>query len=76
MTLGNACCHSAQNPSSYLLLYKTLQIEIYTTVILFVVLYGCEAWPLTLMEELRVRAFLNGVLRRVFGQKRDGMTEG
>jgi hypothetical protein len=32
---------------------------------------GCEAWPLTLREERRVRVFENRILRRIFGAKRD-----
>ena len=36
-----------------------------------VVLYGCEAWSLTLREECRVRVFENSILRRIFGPKRD-----
>ena len=39
-----------------------------------VVLYGCEAWSLTLREERRLRVFENRVLRRVFGPKRDEVT--
>jgi len=39
-----------------------------------VVLYGCETWSLTLREELRLRVFENGVLRRIFGPKRDEVT--
>jgi hypothetical protein len=38
------------------------------------VLYGCETWLLTLKEECRLRVFDNGVLRRVFGPKRDEVT--
>ena len=34
-------------------------------------LYGCEAWSLSLKEECRVRVFENRILRRVFGPKRD-----
>jgi hypothetical protein len=37
---GNACYHSVQNLSSGLI--KKLKIKIYKTVILPVVLYGCE----------------------------------
>jgi len=48
-----------------------LKIKIYRTIILPVVLYGCETWSLTLREELRLRVFDNRVLRRVFGPKRD-----
>ena len=39
---GNACCHSVQNLVSFSLLSKNLRIEIYRTIILPVVLYGCE----------------------------------
>ena len=41
------------------------------TVILPVVLFGWEAWSLTLREERRLRAFENRILRRIFGPKRD-----
>ena len=63
-----------QNRLSSSLLSKNLKIKIYRTVILLVVLYGCETWSLTLREERRLRAFENRVLRRVFGPKRDEVT--
>jgi hypothetical protein len=44
--------------------------------ILRVVLYGCEAWSLTLRGEHRNRAFANRVLRRIFGTKRDEIIGG
>ena len=50
------------------------QIKIHRTIILPVVLYGCETWSLTLREERRLRVFENRVLRRVFGPKRDEVT--
>jgi len=56
------------------LLSKKLKIMIYRTIILPVVLYGCEIWLLTLREERRLRVFENRVLRRVFGPKRDKVT--
>ena len=56
-------------PSS--LLSKNVKIKIYRTIILSVVLYGCETWSLTKREESRLRAFENRVLRRIFGSKRD-----
>jgi hypothetical protein len=56
------------------LLSKNLKIKIYRTIILSVVLYGCETWSLTLREERRLRVFENTVLRRVFGPKRDEVT--
>jgi len=56
------------------LLSKKLKINIYTIIILPVVLYGCETWLLTLREECRLRVFENRVLRRIFGPKRDEVT--
>jgi hypothetical protein len=50
---------------------KNLKFKIYKTVILPVVLYGCETWSLTLREEHRLRVFENRVLRRIFGPKRE-----
>jgi hypothetical protein len=52
--------------------YKNLKIKIYRTVILPVVLYGCETRSLTLREEHRLRVFENRVLRKIFGPKREG----
>jgi hypothetical protein len=60
-----------QNILSSSLLSKNLKIKIYRTIILSVVLYGCETWSLTLGEERRLRVFENRVLRKVFGPKRD-----
>jgi len=56
------------------LLSKNLNIKRYRTIILPVVLYGCETWSLTLREEHRLRVFENRVLRRIFGPKRDKVT--
>jgi hypothetical protein len=50
--------------------------KIYKTIILPVVLYGCETWSLSLREEHRLRVFENRVLRSIFGPKRDEVTEG
>ena len=50
------------------------KIKINRTIILPVVLYGCETWSLTLREERRLRVFENRVLRRVFWPKRDEVT--
>jgi hypothetical protein len=69
--LGNACYHSVQNLLSSCLLSRNLKIKIYKTIILPVVLYGCETWSLTLREEHRLRLFENMVLRRIFGLERD-----
>ena len=56
------------------LISKNLKIKIYRTLILPVVLYGCEIWSLALREERRLRVFENGVLRRIFGPKKDEVT--
>jgi len=56
------------------LLSKNIKIKIYSTIILPVVLYGCDTWSLTLGEERRLRMFENRVLRRIFEPKRDKVT--
>jgi hypothetical protein len=55
-------------------LFKSVNIGIYKTTILPVVLYGCEIWSLTLREEHRLRVFENRVLRRISGPRRDEVT--
>jgi len=44
---------------------------VFRTIILLVVLYGCETWSLTLREERKLRVFENMVLRRIFGPSWD-----
>jgi hypothetical protein len=63
-----------QNLFSSRLLSKNLKIKIYRTIILPVVLYGCETWSLTLREERKLTVFENMVLRRIFGPRRDEVT--
>jgi hypothetical protein len=63
---GNACYHSVQNLLSSRLLPKSVEIRIYKTIILPVVLYGCETWSQTLREEHKLGVFENRVLR-IFG---------
>ena len=65
-----------QNLLSSRMLSKNLKIKIYGTIILPVVLYGCEAWSLTLREERKLRVFENMVLRRIFGTRRDDVIGG
>jgi hypothetical protein len=57
-------------------LSKNVKVRIYKTIILPVVLYGCETWYLTVREEHKLRVLDNRVLRRIFGPKRDGVTGG
>jgi hypothetical protein len=57
-------------------IFVNVKIRKYRTIILPVVLYGCESWSLTLREEHRLRVFENRVLRRIFVQKWDEVTGG
>jgi hypothetical protein len=47
-----------------------MKIRVYKTIILLVILYGCESWSLALREKHRVRVFENRGLR-IFGPERD-----
>jgi hypothetical protein len=55
---------------------KNLKMRMCNTIILSVILYGCEIWSLTLREGHRLRVFENDLLRRLFGPKRDEVTGG
>jgi hypothetical protein len=56
------------------LLSKNIKIQSYRTVVLPVVLYGCETWSVTLRYEHNIRALQNTVLRKIFGPKRKEVT--
>jgi hypothetical protein len=71
---GNACYHSVQSLLSFHLLSRNLKVKMYKTILLPVVLHGCETWSLTLREEHRLRVLENTVLRRIFGAMRDEVT--
>jgi hypothetical protein len=73
---GNSCYHSVQNLLPSRLLSKNVKVKIHKTIILLVVLYGCETWSLTVREEHRLRVFDNRVLRRIFGLKRNELMGG
>jgi hypothetical protein len=73
---GNACYHSVQNLLSSRLLSENVKVRTYKSIILPVVLYGCETWSLTVIEEHKLRVFENRVLKRIFGPKRDGVIGG
>ena len=53
---------------------KNLKIKIYRTIILPVVLYGCETWSLTLRKDRKLRVFENMMLRRILEPRRDEVT--
>jgi hypothetical protein len=73
---GNACYHSVQNILSSRLLSKTVNIQIYKSIILRVVSYRFETLSLTLREICRLKVFENRVLRSLFGPKRDDIIGG
>ena len=74
INMGNACYYSLEKILSSRLLSKKLKVKQYKTIILPVVLYGCETWSLTLREERRLRVLENKVLRKIFGAKKDEIT--
>ena len=53
----DTCYHSVQNLLSSSLLSRNLKVKIYRSIILQVVLCGCETSSLTLREECRLRVF-------------------
>jgi hypothetical protein len=71
LKLRNACYSSVFNLLFSSLLSKNTKIKIHRSVILLVVLCGCETWSLTLREEHRPRVFENRVLKRTSGAKSD-----
>jgi hypothetical protein len=52
------------------LLSKNIKIRIYKTIILPVVLYGCETWSLTLREEHRLKVLDNGAEENIWTEER------
>jgi hypothetical protein len=67
---GNACYNSIENLLSSCTLSKNLKIKIYKTVILPVVLCGCETWSLMLRKEHRLRVFKENILTYEGGSNR------
>jgi len=71
---GNACFYSVQKLLTSRLISSKLKLKIYGTVILPVILYGCESWSTTLADEHKLRVFENKILRKIYGPKRDETT--
>jgi len=67
---GMLVTFSIPSPVNMIFNFKVFKY-ICRTVILPVVLYGCETWSLTLREERTLRVF-----ERIFGPKRDEVTRG
>jgi len=61
--------------SSLLSTSRPIKIKLQRSMTFPVVLYGCATWSITLRDERRLRVFKNRVLRRIFGHKRDEVTE-
>ena len=74
INMGNACYYSLEKILSSRLPSKKLKVKAYDTIILPVVLYGCETWSLTFRGEHRLRVFENKVLRKIYGAKKDEIT--
>jgi hypothetical protein len=74
LNFGNACYHVVKSLPSFCLLSRNVKVKMYKTIILPVVLYGCEIWSLTLREEHRMSVFESRVLSRIFGPKGDEVT--
>ena len=53
------------------ILSRNIKLRIYKTIILSVVLYGCETRSLTLKEEKKLRIFENKIARKIFGPRKD-----
>jgi hypothetical protein len=63
---GNACYPTVKSLLSSCLLSRKVKVKVYKTIILPLILYGCETWSITLREEHRLRMFENGILRREY----------
>jgi hypothetical protein len=68
---SNACYHPVQKLLSSCLLPKNIKIRIYKSIILPMILYGCETLYLTLREDQSLRVFEKKMLKRTCGPKRD-----
>jgi hypothetical protein len=53
---------------------NNLKNKLYETIILYIVLYGCETWSLT-QREHRMRVLKNRMLRIISGSKREGSSK-
>jgi len=71
---GNTCYVSVENTSPSRLLLKNLRIMIHRTIVLSVLLYGCEYWSLKLRQERKLRLFENMVLRGKYEPRRVDVT--
>jgi hypothetical protein len=73
--VGNACYHAVQNIFVFPSSTRIVNIRIHKTIILSVVLYGCESWSVSLKEECRLWLSENAMLRRTFRHKQQEVTK-
>jgi hypothetical protein len=73
---GNIWYNAVQKLLSFYLKHKNVNVKIHKTVSLPAVLYGYEAWFLTLRVEHRLRMPGNRVLMRIFGPNKNEVAEG
>ncbi|KAL4088534.1 hypothetical protein QTP88_023628 [Uroleucon formosanum] len=71
---GNNCYYGLGKVLSAKAVSKNLKVQIYTTLIRPVVLYGSETWPLRKAEQMRLEVFERKILRRIFGPCKDDQT--
>ena len=72
--MGNPCLLSTSEYISSHLLSTKLKVNTYKTIILLVLLYGCETWSLIFKEKQRLRVLGNDVVRKIFRAKTDEIT--
>jgi hypothetical protein len=66
LSSGNTCYRSFHSLLSSQRLGKNLKFKTFKTILLPVVLYGCETWSPAVNEVRRLRVLENEVLRRIF----------
>ncbi|KAL4096954.1 hypothetical protein QTP88_021820 [Uroleucon formosanum] len=71
---GNNCYYGLGKILSAKAVSKNLKVQIYTTLIRPVVLYGSETWPLRKAEQMMLEVFERKILRRIFGPCKDDQT--
>jgi hypothetical protein len=71
---GKACHHLFKNLLSSSLRSKNIKVKTHKTIILPVVLAGCDTWSLILREKHRLRMFKNSVQRKISGPTKEEVT--
>ncbi|KAE9521507.1 hypothetical protein AGLY_018106 [Aphis glycines] len=72
--MGNKCYYAMDNLFKSRILSKTLKLQIYTTLIKCIVLYGAQCWTVRKSDESKLRVFERKILRRIYEPCRDLQT--